>query len=96
MPWSCVGAQQGLGTVPGLMKCTCCGEDAPISGRLSWWRPRGGVAAGTYQCLHDGVIGGVHVGVEREGAFSVAVVSRVSLRRYDPVLISKATRMSAK
>lgn len=49
----------------------------------------------TYQRLHDGVIGGVHVGVEGEGAFSVAVVSCVTLWRYDPVLVGKATRMLA-
>lgn len=48
-----------------------------------------------YQRLHDGVIGGVHVGVEGEGAFSVAVVSGVTLWRYDPVLVGKATRMLA-
>lgn len=54
------------------------------------------VTADPYQRLYNGVIGGVHVGVEREGAFSVAVVSCVTLWRYDPVLVSKATHMSAK
>lgn len=46
-----------------------------------------------YQRLHDGVIGGVHVGVEGEGTFSVAVVGCVALWRNDPVLVGKATRM---
>lgn len=49
----------------------------------------------TYQRLHDGVIGGVHVGVEGEGTFSVTVVSCVTLWCYDPVLVGKATRMLA-
>lgn len=42
--------------------------------------------AGTHQGLHDGVVGGVHVGVEREGALALAVVRRVALRSDDPVL----------
>lgn len=53
------------------------------------------VIAATYQRLHNGVIGGVHVGVEGEGTFSIAVVSCVTLWRYDPVLVGKATLMSA-
>ena len=32
------------------------------------------------------MIGGVHVGVEREGTLSFAVVRCVALRSYDPVL----------
>lgn len=42
--------------------------------------------AGTHQGLHDGVVGGVHVGVQREGALALAVVRRVALRSDDPVL----------
>lgn len=87
MPWSCVGAQQGLGTVSGLMKCTwkhrgsfkdCggCSESAFDQGLF-----------GAYQSLHYSVIGGVHVRVEREGAFSLAVVRCVALWCNDPVLL---------
>ena len=38
------------------------------------------------QGLHYGVVGGVHVGVEREGALSMAVVGGVAVRCDDPVL----------
>lgn len=54
----------------------------------------GGVMSDTYQCLHDGVIGGVHIGVKGEGAFAVTVVRCVTLWRDDPVLIGKVTRVS--
>lgn len=93
MPWSCVGAQQGLGTVSGLIKWTCFRglRVSRAAGEL-----RGACKVrDTYQRLHDGVIGGVHVGVEGEGALSVAVVSCVTLRRDDPVLVGGATRMLA-
>lgn len=40
----------------------------------------------THEGLHDGVVGGVHVGVQREGALALAVVRRVALRSDDPVL----------
>lgn len=40
----------------------------------------------THEGLHDGVVGGVHVGVERESALALAVVRRVALRSDDPVL----------
>ena len=36
--------------------------------------------------LHNGVVGGVHVSVQGEGALSMAVVSGVAVRRDDPVL----------
>lgn len=36
--------------------------------------------------LDDGVVGGVHLGVEREGALALAVEGRVTVGRYDPVL----------
>ena len=36
--------------------------------------------------LDDGVVGGVHVGVEGEGALAVAVVGGVAVRGDDPVL----------
>ena len=36
--------------------------------------------------LDDGVVGGVHVGVQREGAFTVTVVGRVSIRSDNPIL----------
>lgn len=54
------------------------------------------VPSDTYQRLHDGVIGGVHIGVKGESAFTVTVVRCVTLRRDDPVLISKATHVSVK
>lgn len=38
------------------------------------------------QGLDDGVVGGVHVGVEGEGALSVAVEGGVPVRGDDPVL----------
>ena len=38
------------------------------------------------QGLHNGVVGGVHVSVQREGTFSMAVVSGVAVRSNDPVL----------
>lgn len=40
----------------------------------------------SYQCLHDGVVGGVHVSVQGEGALSVTVVGCVAFRSNDPVL----------
>lgn len=52
------------------------------------------VTSGTYQCLHNGVIGGVHVGVKREGAFTVTVGRCIALWSDDPVLISEATHVS--
>ena len=42
--------------------------------------------AGTHQGLHDGVVGSVHVRVERERALSVTVVGGVALGGNDPVL----------
>lgn len=90
MPWSWVGAQQGLGTVSGLIKCTCGWKK-----HKSILTESGGCRESAchqrlfeaYQSLHNSVIGGIHVGVEREGAFSLAVVRRVALWCYDPVLI---------
>ena len=41
------------------------------------------------QGLDDGVVGGVGVAVEREGALTLAVERRVSSRRDDPFLITK-------
>lgn len=40
----------------------------------------------THQRLHDGVVGSIHVGVQRKGTFSVTVVGCVAVRRNDPVL----------
>lgn len=52
--------------------------------------PAGQVQApNTHQSLHDGVIGGVHVGVERESAFAVAVKRSVAFRCDDPILNQK-------
>ena len=41
--------------------------------------------------LYDGVVGGVHVGVEGEGALAVAVEGGVSLRGDDPVFPTKVS-----
>jgi len=41
------------------------------------------------QRLHDGVVGGVHLSVQRKRAFAVAVERRVTFGRYDPVLQRK-------
>ena len=38
------------------------------------------------QSLDDGVIGGIHVRVQRKTAFAVAKEGRVAIGRYDPVL----------
>lgn len=40
----------------------------------------------SYQCLHNGVVGGVHVGIKGEGALSITVVGCVAFRSNDPVL----------
>ena len=54
------------------------------------WRTAGlGYVVRSHQMdegLHNGVVGGVHVSVEREGALSMAIVSGVAVRRDDPVL----------
>ena len=57
--------------------------------QLGWSTARLGDIVGSHQVhqgLHNGVVGGVHVSVEREGALSMAVVSGVAVRRDDPVL----------
>jgi len=41
------------------------------------------------QGLHDRVVCGVHVRVQWEGAFAMAVKGSVTIRRYDPVLPSQ-------
>lgn len=43
------------------------------------------------QCLDDGVVGGVHVGVQREGALSLTVVGSIAFRCNDPVLPAKVS-----
>lgn len=43
------------------------------------------------QRLHNGVVCGVHVGVQREGALSLTVVRSVALRSNDPVLPSQVS-----
>lgn len=49
----------------------------------------------TYQGLHDGVVGGIHVSVEWERALPVAVVGCVALWSDDPVLVRKQTERSS-
>lgn len=41
---------------------------------------------GTHQGLYDGVVGGIHVRVEWEGAFSITVVGSIAFGCNDPVL----------
>lgn len=38
------------------------------------------------QCLHNGVVGGIHVGIKGEGALSITVVGSISLWCNNPVL----------
>lgn len=40
----------------------------------------------THQCLHNGMVGGVHVGVQREGTLPLTVVGGIAFWRNDPVL----------
>lgn len=40
----------------------------------------------THKGLHNGMVCGVHVGVQREGTLSLTIVGRVSFRSDDPVL----------
>lgn len=40
----------------------------------------------SYQRLHNGVVGGIHVGIKGEGAFSITVVGCVAVRSNNPVL----------
>lgn len=40
----------------------------------------------THKGLHNGMVCGVHVGVEWKGALSLAIVRRISLRSDDPIL----------
>lgn len=40
----------------------------------------------THKGLHNGMVCGVHVGVQREGTLSLAIVRCISLRSDDPVL----------
>lgn len=41
---------------------------------------------GTHQCLDDGMVGGIHVGVQREGTLPLTVVGCIAFRCDDPVL----------
>lgn len=40
----------------------------------------------THKCLHNGMVCGVHVGVQREGTLSLAIVCCISFWSNDPVL----------
>ena len=61
------------------------GDGGELGGRAARLRHRQRLGE-VRQRLHDGVVGGVHLGVQRERALAVAVECRVALRRYDPVL----------
>lgn len=45
-----------------------------------------GLGKNPYQGLHDGVVCGVHVGVEWESTFAITVKRSITFRRNDPVL----------
>ena len=59
-----------------------CGELGGDTARLG----HGQLIHQVHKGLHNGVVGGVHVRVERKRALSVAVVGAVALRGDDPVL----------
>jgi len=61
------------------------GDGGELGGRATRLRHRQRLGE-VRQRLYDGVVGGVHLGVQRERALAVAVECRVALRRYDPVL----------
>lgn len=48
------------------------------------------------QCLHDGVVGSIHVGVQREGTFPLTVVRGIAFGRDDPVLPSQVSEADVK
>ena len=50
---------------------------------------------GTDQGLQDGVVGGVHARVQREGALPLTVIGRVALGSNDPILGGKEEKVSA-
>lgn len=56
-----------------------------LGGGAAWLRYVLGVHQ-VHQRLHNGVVGGIHVGIKGEGALSIAVVGRVAVRSDDPVL----------
>lgn len=60
------------------------GDGAELRGHAA--RPRDVGVDRVDQRLHDGVVGGVHVSVEGEGALAIAVVGGVALGGNDPVL----------
>lgn len=64
---------------PGRLWWPCCPE---LNAAQLAHRP-------THQCLHDGVVGSIHVGVQREGTFPLTVVRGIAFGRDDPVLQGK-------
>lgn len=54
-----------------------------------------GRLGGTYQSLHYGMVGGVHVRVQWKGTFPLAVVGSVALWCNDPVLVSRKLKADA-
>lgn len=39
-----------------------------------------------HQCLNNGMVGGVHMGIEREGTFAIAIVGLIKIGGDDPIL----------
>ena len=48
------------------------------------------------KCLNYGVVGGIHLGVQRERTLAIAVESSVAFRRYDPILQRTLNRFQLK
>lgn len=42
------------------------------------------------KCLNNGMVGGVHMGAQREGTLSVTVERRVAIRGNNPILRMKS------
>lgn len=60
------------------------GDGIELGGRAAGLGHKVGVHQ-VHQRLHNGVVGGIHVGIERESALPVAVVGRITLGCDDPV-----------
>lgn len=67
-----------------LLSSRLAGPDPSLQGPPSQGAGQDG--HGTDQGLQDGVVGGVHAGVQREGALPLTVIGRVALGGDDPVL----------
>lgn len=46
------------------------------------------------KCLNNGMVGGVHMGAQREGTLSVTVERRVAIRGNNPILRMKSRKQN--